>query len=570
MILVLLPLLLPLGAQAQDGQALYGKYCAQCHGDEGDGQGIATRFLRPEPRDFTKGKYKIRTTATGELPMDEDLKHIIEVGLPYTAMPPFPDFSNAELDAIVEVVKAFSTDFADPEYAPTAMTFPAAPPYDPETAAEKGPVIWEQTGCSKCHGELGRGDGNSGPTLKDDWGDYIRVADLTMPWTFRGGGTREDIYRSMATGFNGTPMPGFSGAMPDEDIWAITDYIVSLSGNDPEAPYGNVVRSIGTEEELDLANADLFAASPSSMFPVIGQIVEPGRNFQPSAIAVNVQAVHNSDEIAFRLSWHDMRAETTGHNAPDLPTPAWDEELAALGLLDDSSEDADDEGSIWGDDAMEEGEEEFSWGDDAVDEGEEDEFSWGDDALGEDESEDDFWGEEEGGEQEAVDGGPDTEFSDSIALQFPLEKPAGVQKPYFLFGDTQNPVQLWNVDLAKPGEGRLYIARGSSAISPSEDGLPEVTASYEQGEWSVVFKRSRKSTVGMTFEEGTFVPFAVSVWDGFNRERGNRRGLTSWYNLYIEPSEKPSPYPPMLKAALAVLFFELLIIAVVRFRARQS
>ena len=48
--------------QRADGKQLYDKYCAQCHGDAGDGKGHATPRLKPEPRDFTSGKYKFRTT----------------------------------------------------------------------------------------------------------------------------------------------------------------------------------------------------------------------------------------------------------------------------------------------------------------------------------------------------------------------------------------------------------------------------------------------------------------------------------------------------------------------------
>ena len=40
----------------------------QCHGDKGDGNGVAAPHLQPRPRDFTSGKFKIRTTPSGKLP----------------------------------------------------------------------------------------------------------------------------------------------------------------------------------------------------------------------------------------------------------------------------------------------------------------------------------------------------------------------------------------------------------------------------------------------------------------------------------------------------------------------
>jgi hypothetical protein len=63
---------------------------------------------------------------------------------------------------------------------------------------------------------------------------------------------------------------------------------------------------------------------------------------------------------------------------------------------------------------------------------------------------------------------------------------------------------------------------------------------------------------------------AFSVWDGFSRERGNRRGLTLWYSLYVEPEVVPSAVWPMIRTALFLLAIEVIVIAWVRRRqARQ-
>ena len=71
----------PVHAQNDAGKALYEKNCAQCHGEKGDGNGVAAPHLMPRPRDFTSGKFKIRTTPSGKLPTDADLHHIIKVGM---------------------------------------------------------------------------------------------------------------------------------------------------------------------------------------------------------------------------------------------------------------------------------------------------------------------------------------------------------------------------------------------------------------------------------------------------------------------------------------------------------
>ena len=65
------------------------------------------------------------------------------------------------------------------------------------------------------------------------------------------------------------------------------------------------------------------------------------------------------------------------------------------------------------------------------------------------------------------------------------------------------------------------------------------------------------------------MPIAFSVWDGFSRERGNRRGLTVWYSLYVEPEVVPSAVGPMVRTALLILAIELVVIGWVRWRYRS-
>src|SRR5687768_18603973 len=81
-------------AQRASGKQLYGTYCAQCHGEKGDGEGYATPHLYPRPRNFTSGKFKVRTTPNGALPTHQDLVAIIRRGMPYTSMPAWPTLTD--------------------------------------------------------------------------------------------------------------------------------------------------------------------------------------------------------------------------------------------------------------------------------------------------------------------------------------------------------------------------------------------------------------------------------------------------------------------------------------------
>ena len=62
------------------------------------------------------------------------------------------------------------------------------------------------------------------------------------------------------------------------------------------------------------------------------------------------------------------------------------------------------------------------------------------------------------------------------------------------------------------------------------------------------------------------MPVAFAVWDGFSRERGNRRGLSLWYSIYVEPENVPSAVGPMVRTALLILILELAVIGWVRWR----
>ncbi len=210
-------------AQREAGGVLYNKYCSQCHGADGDGEGYAAPYLQPRPRDFTSGMFKIRTTPSGALPADEDLRNVIRKGMSYTTMIGWPDFSDEDLANIIYHVKTYSPAFQDPEFYDSPITIPVPPAYTAESA-ELGREIYTQMECNSCHGEIGRTDGSAAPTLLDDAENPIRSADLTKRWTYLGGATRTDIYRTFSTGLNGTPMPSYADSLSEEERWYLVDY----------------------------------------------------------------------------------------------------------------------------------------------------------------------------------------------------------------------------------------------------------------------------------------------------------------------------------------------------------
>jgi mono/diheme cytochrome c family protein len=527
-------------AQREAGKKLYEVNCAQCHGEKGDGEGVAALFVLPKPRDFTSAKFKIRTTPSGALPTTQDLKKIVRAGMPYTAMPAWPQFNEQQLSDLVYYVKSFAPDFAKAERQAEPIQIPSAPSLSKDSI-EKGKKLYADLGCARCHGELGRTDGISAPTLKDDWGNTIRPADLTRRWTFRGGPKREDIFRAFSTGLNGTPMPSFVDALSVEQRWDLANYVYSLSESDTPS-YATVVVAKKIQKELDPNDPKLFEDAEAAYFPVIGQIMQPGRDFHPPCNGISVRAVYNETDLAFELSWHDMRADTSGKNGPEIAVPAAEDE----GEKPAAKAATEGGGNVWG-------EEEQAAPAAKPDQGAK--------------SEGNVWGEEE-----ATPGAPapaGSEFSDAVAIQLPVSIPTTIRKPYFIFGDKGNPVNLWFSDLGKK-QGGLYLAQGSDSLEALGPRKLDVASHYDKGEWRVVFKRPLRSQGEISFEEGAFVPVAFSVWDGGSRERGNKRALTNWWTVYLSHAEKQSPVGEMAKWAAAAFALELVFIGWARRRARSS
>ncbi len=100
------------GQGVERGKELYDKWCAGCHGDTGAGDGEAAAYMLPRPRDFTTAVYQVRTTASGELPTDDDMRAVIDNGMPGTAMPGWADkLSGRERDDVIAYLKSFSRFF---------------------------------------------------------------------------------------------------------------------------------------------------------------------------------------------------------------------------------------------------------------------------------------------------------------------------------------------------------------------------------------------------------------------------------------------------------------------------
>ena len=158
-------------------------------------------------------------------------------GVAGTSMPSFRILSAEEIEAVVDYVLALTrrgeleTQLADAvEFdgsierkeipamidaiaakwvaARGQVVFPTTPmPVLTTAHVAQGKEAFLTKGCSKCHGDDGRGQTKENIGV-DAWNNPTKAADLTSGM-LRGGTEPLDVYRHIIAGINGTPMPSF-------------------------------------------------------------------------------------------------------------------------------------------------------------------------------------------------------------------------------------------------------------------------------------------------------------------------------------------------------------------------
>ncbi|HMP79424.1 MAG TPA: cytochrome c [Pirellulaceae bacterium] len=132
---------------------------------------------------------------------------------------------------------------------------PAIDPSDPQYSqlvTTGRTLFYGKANCLQCHGDTGLGDGQQDnyddwtnewlkspgvdPLNRSTFRDFlsagalhprpVRPRNLNVP-VYRGGGQWETLYRRIAAGIEGTPMPS-SPALSSDEIWAVVAYVLSM------------------------------------------------------------------------------------------------------------------------------------------------------------------------------------------------------------------------------------------------------------------------------------------------------------------------------------------------------
>ncbi len=488
----------PVYAQSESdlatGKKLYDERCAHCHGIEGDGQGSATEYVSPTPRDFTSGVYKFRTRHETEdgnvLASDDDIYRSICEGLHGSSMPGWCGFfTDDEVWTLVHYIKTFGEIFTEDKPG-QLIDYSGEIPFSEESVAKGKEYFVKDFECHTCHGMVGRGNGKQAlDGLEDDWGQRIWPANLTRPWTYRGGQSRKDIFRNVVMGISGTPMPAFADPDPlaeartiedaderkeeeasarelREKLWHVVNYVQSLWTHPSEPQPKAALVATRVSGPLPVGPDDAaWSEVPSNYYPVVGQVVEGDRLFAPLVVGVDVQAMHNDAEVVFRLVWDDRTESKPGES---------------------------DDGKV---------------------------------------------------------------YADAIAMQFPSKPADGPAKPYFLMGDSSNPTDLWYWR-SDTKAATLVKTTGYKSFAPSEEtGGIESQGLVDDGQYRVVMRRSLTTANAdseVQLQVGGFFPFSLTTWDGSNGETGgDKRAVMAWYNVYLEPEASKAP---MYLMAVGIVF----------------
>lgn len=232
------------------GEVVYRRACEACHGAGGEGNGPAAGALDPRPRNFTGGVFKFRSTPSGTLPTDDDLFKTISEGIPRTTMPAWKKLlTERERRDVIAFIKTFSDNFE--KWGPgEPISIPAEPAVAQESIFE-GEQVFKIMECWACHGQTGRGDGPSAPTLKDDWGYRIKPFDFTIG-NYKAGNENLDVYKTFNTGLNGTPMPSYleNFLYPREGMQDLSSYQEYYSRAEIDE-LRSYVTSLPTEAEIE-------------------------------------------------------------------------------------------------------------------------------------------------------------------------------------------------------------------------------------------------------------------------------------------------------------------------------
>ncbi len=508
------------------GRGLYVQHCAACHGQNGDGRGIAATYLFPKPRDFRAGRFRLVSTANN-VPTSEDLAAALTRGMPGSSMPSWAHLSDLDRGAIVQEVMRLRADgvremyvktlkedeeLTDEEIAQSAVqeeieafvkrfTTPGESSEVPEfgepdsDAIARGKEIYFKQSCHSCHGKEGKGDGVQ--KQFDAEGYPTQPRDYTRG-IFKGGHDPASLYRRIAYGMPGTPMPGTAKATPQERV-DLVHFIRSMSNE--ETRNGAVLK----RRQLVAKRVEQIPASGSdgwSSIPATGIQAIPLWWRDDSDPDLQTQIVHDGQTIAIRLSWRDDSEDKHATRTQSF------EDAVAVELYRGVAEPFIGMGGpnspvdVW------------------------------------------FWDADRQMQQLVENTYPNTvvdiyPFSEALVASAELDRDGArtADQPDISLPARASGNPIMPTDKQSGASSLTVGGPGTVTFRIPQSRLVTADGQYRNNRWTVVMKRSlsvESESDGVSLEAGTPVSIAFAIWDGSQRDRDGKKLVTIWNDLELE------------------------------------
>lgn len=479
------------------GEGVYRLHCAACHGANGDGNGPASVWLYPKPRNFNLGLFKIQSTPANSLPTSDDLLRTVTRGMPGSSMPNFSYLSEKDRRDVVEYVMHLTAVTEQgvrvnkfEQAAKTGqLAKPVTVPPEPADNIEGlvlGKEVYTRLACAGCHGETGAGDGPAAATLKDALGIPSQPRDFSIG-AFRGGHTGIDLYLRIQNGMAGTPMPAFDDTvMKPSERWAVVHYIQSLRRRDVD------VNDILTPED-GFIRARKVAALPSEPTEDFWETIDPVRVPldplwpEPQPVpAVAVSAVHDGTKLAVLCAWRDPSFDGSAVKVEDFQDGvavqfSMNGTFPFLGMGD-----AKNPVNLW------------------------------------------FW--RAGWQSEIAGNRPDIrDLHPAMHVDLYPEK-----SPLFTTAIAAgNVISVAHTSAVEDANARGF---GTLQSQPVAEQNVQGKGVWQNGFWSVLITRELASQQGedVQFAPGKAVPVSFAVWNGDQRDRNGRKVISNWFQLILE------------------------------------
>lgn len=513
------------------GEALFAKNCALCHGDTGDGGGKFAYLMNPRPRNLQQGNFKLSTTEN-QIPSHDDLFRTISNGMPGSAMPPWGHLPESDIEALVghvqrihrnatkELLRQWVEDgtisanelpqqLAERTSAGSALVVPSEPPFD-EIRWFRGRRLYLEN-CASCHGENGDPVAEE---VKFDAEGYPVPPRSFVSGIFKGAAQGHQLYARIWKGMKGTPMPASEGVYTGDEMWDIIHYVQSLMRQ-------------GAQDRAQLRQRTFVAPRVSDALPD-GPMNPAWDQARPLYVGLTplwweeerieglvVQALHNGDELAIRLSWIDPTTDDRAVRQSEFR----DAVAIQFSLTSDPPfymGSAGDHGgvNIW------------MWKADRqtnITEGYQDV----DAAF----------------PNRAIDQYPEQDYRlvDMSVTEWPHESIVKHDPQFITAWGAGNLVA--DPLLKTPVE--CLVARGPGTLSgkPANVQVVQGQAVYERGLWYVQLQRSmdlpHDHEHGQTHDErvfkpGDYLPVSFAIWNGSAGDRDGKKNISIWQKLVIE------------------------------------